>query len=192
MSIVTAFHRFLQTLAFAFCVTLALLSLGFLVFLFSVSGEQRLSTKVDGIVALSGDPERIRAAVDLLVKGYTDRLFISGLDNADEISRARDVHVHLFDCCVETDPVSRNTFEDAAVTKKWALRNHLQSLGVVTSNTHMPRALLELDRALPKVTKVPHSVVTGATNVSRWWHDPKALKSVLREYVKYLATGVAR
>jgi hypothetical protein len=99
---------------------------------------------VDGIVALSGDPERIVAAVDLLDRGYGDRLLIAGVDNGDEIARLYPAHRELFECCIRLDPRSHNTVEDAATIQRWAVENRLQSLIVVTSDFHMPRALLEL------------------------------------------------
>jgi hypothetical protein len=51
----------------------------------------------------------------------------------------------------------------------------------------MPRALLELDHALPWVTKVPYAVVPalGGMN-SKGWDDPGRLKLLLREYLKLL------
>ena len=83
--------------------------------------------------------------------------------------------------------VAATTRGNAAETAGWARANGVQRLIVVTAGYHMPRALLELHRALPEVELLPHPMLpaalrdAGAAGRLRTW-------SLLgREYLKYLA-----
>jgi uncharacterized SAM-binding protein YcdF (DUF218 family) len=57
---------------------------------------------------------------------------------------------------------------------------------VVTSNYHMPRALAELERAMPGVTLVPYAVVDNNAQLDHWWQFPGTTRLLLSEYLKYL------
>lgn len=160
----------------------------FLAFAHSVYGSERWPpTTADAIVALSGNPVRIRAAVDLLAKGYGRRLLIAGIDNSDEIAALYPAHRALFDCCIDIDPRSRTTVEDAATIQHWALETRPRSLILVTSSYHVPRALLEVNRALPALPVIPLGVSTSSAYVSGPGHRPETAKLLVREYMKFVA-----
>jgi uncharacterized SAM-binding protein YcdF (DUF218 family) len=160
----------------------------FIYFAHAVYGSARLpSAHADAIVALSGDPERIRAAVDLLAKGYGRRLLIAGIDNSAEIAELYPVHRALFDCCVDIDPRSIRSIDDAATIRRWALEVRPRSLIVVTSNFHIPRTLLEVGRALPGLHLVPLGVSTGLVDTGERWRRPEAANLFVREYIKFVA-----
>jgi len=62
----------------------------------------------------------------------------------------------------------------------------VQSLRVVTASYHMPRALLELRRAMPGVTLVPHPVVPPSLRAEgALWREP-VWGLLLGEYGRYL------
>ena len=177
-----------KTVALGFAAVVLLVTGSFIYFAYAVYGSERLpSTPADAIVVLSGDPERIRAAVNLLVNGYGRRLLIAGLDNSDEIAVLYPVRRALFDCCIDVDPRSGKTIDDAATIRRWALETHPRSLIVVTSNYHIPRALLEVGRALPGLHIVPFGVSTGLADVSEPWRRAEAADLLLREYIKFVA-----
>jgi uncharacterized SAM-binding protein YcdF (DUF218 family) len=140
----------------------------------------------DGIVVLSGDPQRIREGVDLLEKGFGPRLFATGVDNGDEIARLRSLHESLFDCCVDVDPRAQDTVGDALAVARWVRQNGLTSIIVVTSNFHLPRALLELGRVLPDVRSIPYPVVAGMVDLKDW-RSSAPFKVLASEYAKFLA-----
>ena len=50
----------------------------------------------------------------------------------------------------------------------------------------MPRALLELRRALPGATLIPYPVATNELNARRWWRNPHDARRMIVEYAKYL------
>jgi uncharacterized SAM-binding protein YcdF (DUF218 family) len=151
--------------------------------------EKRPEARTDGIVALTGGSQRIGDAIDLLAQGYATRLLISGVNektSREEIARLNPGQRRLFDCCVDLDYRARNTIGNAIETRRWAEQNGFRSLIIVTSNYHMPRTLVELDHALPKVRKVPYAVVAPWVDPDLWWRSPSTLKVLASEYVKLL------
>lgn len=160
---------------------------GFIAFLSGIDFVKRTpSGRADAIVVLSGDPQRIREGVDLLAKGFGPRLFATGVDNGDEIARLRSLHKSLFDCCVDVDPRAEDTVGDALAVARWMGQNGLTSIIVVTSNFHLPRALLELGCVLPDVRSIPHPVVAGMVDLEDW-RSSTAFKVLAAEYAKFLA-----
>ncbi len=95
----------------------------------------------------------------------------------------------LFTCCVDLDYEARNTIDNATETSEWVAKHKYNSIIVVTSNYHMPRALAELGRAMPGVTLIPYSVVDNNVHLDRWWTYPGTAKLLISEYLKYLPRG---
>jgi uncharacterized SAM-binding protein YcdF (DUF218 family) len=60
----------------------------------------------------------------------------------------------------------------------------------VTSNYHMPRAILELSHAMPDITLIPFAVVGDKWRDEPWWTSGATLRLLLSEYVKYVAAEV--
>ena len=142
----------------------------------------------DGIVALTGGPFRINDALDLLAAGRGKRLLISGVNPATrrgEISRLMPEHERWFTCCVDIDH-SATTIGNAIETRQWAKARGFQSLIVVTSNFHIPRALVELGHELPDVTLVPYGVVSEKMRIEAWWENPETARLLFLEYLKYI------
>ena len=61
-----------------------------------------------------------------------------------------------------------------------------QSLIVVTSNYHMPRAIVELSSAMPEIKLIPFSVIGDKWRDEPWWTSGAALRLLLSEYAKFL------
>lgn len=167
--------------------------LGFLGFVYSLDRFQRRpETGADGIVVLTGGAQRIDDAIDLLAEGYAERLLISGVNektSRERISRLNPDQRYLFDCCVDLDYRARNTIGNAIEIRRWTERNHFESLIVVTSNYHMPRALVELEHAFPNVQKIPYSVA-ATIDPHAWWHSASTARILASEYIKFLAVWV--
>src|SRR5262249_17023077 len=132
-------------------VVAAVAALGFFVFLSKLQFEERAPERqADGIVVLTGGSSRVSDAVELLAAGYGKRLLISGVHPtiaASDISRSLQESNALFRCCVDLDHSAVNTRSNAAETRRWANERGFKSLIVVTSNYHMPRAIVELSHA---------------------------------------------
>jgi uncharacterized SAM-binding protein YcdF (DUF218 family) len=150
-----------------------------------------LSEPADGVVALTGGPDRIPDAAALLAAGQARRMLISGVHQTTTraaIARATPGLEHYFDCCVDMGYLAENTFGNAVETAAWARKHQINSLIVVTADYHMPRALEELRQALPGARLIPHPVRSARLEPSGWWRDLDALRVVSLEYAKFLRT----
>ena len=179
-----------STIALAFVAAAA----GFIAFLSQLRGaEVAPGRKADGIVVLTGGSSRVSDAMELLAAGYGKRLLISGVhptNDASDISRSLPDSQRLMSCCVDLDRSAINTRSNAAETRRWARERGFRSLIVVTSNYHMPRAIVELSHAMPDVTLVPFAVVGEKWRDEPWWTSGATFRLLLSEYAKYVAAEV--
>jgi uncharacterized SAM-binding protein YcdF (DUF218 family) len=169
-------------------------AIGFVGFLSQLRGaEMKPASPADGIVVLTGGSSRVSDAIELLAAGYGKRLLISGVhptSAASDISRSLPDNQSLLSCCVDLDHSAVNTRSNAAETRRWAHERGFKSLIVVTSNYHMPRAIVELSHAMPDMTLVPFAVVGDKWRDEPWWTNGATLRLLLSEYVKYVAAEV--
>jgi uncharacterized SAM-binding protein YcdF (DUF218 family) len=183
---------FWKTLAAAGAVGALLIVAGFFVFLGSITRYERAPAgRTDAIVALTGGSQRIDDAIDLLAKGYANRLLITGVNertSRDEIARLNPGQRRLFECCVDLDYRARNTIGNAIETRRWMEDHRFRSFIVVTSNYHMPRTLVELDNVIPRARKVPYAVVSDQVDPDAWWRSPQTAKLLAFEYAKFVAS----
>ena len=172
-------------------ITFVLAAVGFVAFLSQVRGvEMKPEGRADGIVVLTGGSSRVSDAMELLAGGYGKRLLISGVhptSGASDISRSVPESQSLFNCCVDLDYSAINTRSNAAQTRRWTHERGFKSLIVVTSNYHMPRAIVELSHAMPKVSLIPFAVVGDKWRDEPWWTSGTTVRLLLSEYVKYVA-----
>ena len=169
-------------------------AIGFVGFLSKLRGaEMKPASNADGIVVLTGGSSRVSDAMELLAGGYGKRLLISGVhptNAVSDISRSLSDNQSLLSCCVDLDRSAVNTRSNAAQTRRWARDRGFKSLIVVTSNYHMPRAIVELSHAMPDVALIPFAVVGDKWRDEPWWTNGATLRLLLSEYVKYVAAEV--
>jgi uncharacterized SAM-binding protein YcdF (DUF218 family) len=171
-------------------------AIGFVGFLSQLRGaEIKPDRNADGIVVLTGGSSRVSDALELLASGYGKRLLISGVhptNAASDISRSLPDNSPpdnqtLLSCCVDLDRSAVNTRSNAAETRRWAHDRGFKSLIVVTSNYHMPRAIVELSHAMPDIALIPFAVVGDRWRDEPWWTSGTTLRLLLSEYAKYVA-----
>lgn len=179
------------------CVALGLMGLiaGFAVFVRHIPGREPAALPAaDGVVALTGGSERVLDAVELLAQCRARRLLITGVNqqtSRQEIARLMPNFQQLFACCIDLGRAALNTAGNADETRRWVEANAIRSsLIVVTSNYHMPRALVELRNALPQLQLIPYPVVSDRLRNSDWRSDALVARLLATEYVKYLAAVV--
>ena len=167
-----------------------LLAVGFGWFIFNIAGDEvTLDTKADGIVALTGAAARIPDAIELLATDRGKRLLITGVHRATsskEIARLTPLYSRYFTCCIDLDRSALNTFGNALETKRWARAHNFNSLIVVTSNWHMPRAMAELAHQLPDVTLIAYPVISEKVKSEPWWSSLDTARFLFAEYLKYV------
>ncbi len=152
------------------------------------------SGAADGIVALTGDEDRITEAMHLLALGKAGRLLISGVykrTGAPQIismnGTLRD-DASLFGCCVDLDKRSLNTEDNAFEATVWARKHSFHSLIVVTSTYHMPRTIIELRQSMPEAILVPYPVKSPRME-AEWWNDTKTTWVLFKEYLKFVTAS---
>jgi uncharacterized SAM-binding protein YcdF (DUF218 family) len=160
---------------------------GFIGFLCIASRTAPPARRVDAIVVLTGGPDRVEVAFRLLLDGVADRLLISGAGEKTGL----DILAHLAN--IDPAPIEQqitlghaahSTHGNALETASWAREQGVGSLLVVTSWFHMPRALVELRRAMPAVSARPYPV--GRLDSAELARGGTA-RRVIGEYHKYLA-----
>lgn len=176
--------------------TLLLRALAFIVVVAFVTGfalfvrEARALTadgdvRADAIVVLTGGEGRVVTGVDLLKDGHGRRLLISGVNPGSppqDIARAAGAPSALFECCIDTGDQAVDTRSNATETAAWAARNGYASLIIVTSDYHLPRALLELQAAMPDTRLIAYPVRAPSP-----WSSAGEARRWMQEYAKYAA-----
>lgn len=154
-----------------------------------------ITSTVDGIVVLTGGPQRIKSAFNLLKTGKSKSLLISGV-HPHTSRKALFNGAGIIDgdeiCCVELGKSARNTIENAQEANQWVERNGVKKLIIVSSPYHLPRSLLEFEAVLKNVKIIPYPARLNDSvmqeNVRSWGYY---LQSVtLREYGKYIAAKI--
>ena len=141
--------------------------------------------QADAVVVLTGGTGRVARGLEVLRRGWAERMLVSGVD--------RDVKPHEFAveykvasaqmaCCVTLGFQATDTMSNADETAAWVRSEKIGTLRVVTNDWHMRRALLELEQTLPEgVTLQADAVPTRPS-----------LRTLFMEYHKLLARLVTR
>jgi len=121
--------------------------------------------QADAIIVFTGGSKRIETGLTLLKQQQAPVLFISGvgpnldIDTVYKLWSDDDSAETL--CCFELGKKATNTIGNAIETKQWASDNHISSIILVTSDYHMPRAVIELRKEMPALSVSPYVVKGG-------------------------------
>lgn len=116
----------------------------------------------DAIIVLTGGSGlRIAAGIDLLKAGAAPQMLISGV-NPDvpeaEIIKLGGGEAELYACCVTLGRQAQTTIGNGEETSNWVREQASGKLLIVTSNYHMPRAMIVLSRAMPNLDLTPFPI----------------------------------
>jgi uncharacterized SAM-binding protein YcdF (DUF218 family) len=172
---------------------LILFSLAYVVGLFGFvaaipSAVEDPDSMTDAIVALTGGSLRLTAGFHLFAEHRAPLLFISGVNPEVELGGlpgVAGIDKQALACCVTIGHAAGDTIGNAEETAEWVRAHDVKSIRLVTAAYHMPRSLLEFQRAMPSVAIVPHPVFPTGFNRERWWSAP-GIGLVVGEYTKYL------
>ena len=146
----------------------------------------------DGVVVLTGaSDERIATGLRLLEEGKGRRMLVSGVNEQvrrEELRAVLGASRRLYECCVDLGYDAQNTPGNAKEIADWARAKGFRKLIVVTSDYHMPRAVLELRATFPEGDLIRYAVATPLLDNKKWWEDQRTSRLVISEYTKYLVT----
>jgi uncharacterized SAM-binding protein YcdF (DUF218 family) len=154
-----------------------------------------VNENASAVVVLTGGDGRIDAGLNLFAARRGTYLFITSVDPSltEQIIRERWTgETPLPECCIVLDYDAETTAHNALMTRRWIREvrtetgEEIGSIRLVTSNYHMPRALVDFRRFLPDVIIYPHPV----TNHSVSSYDLKFWRLALGEYHKFMVRAV--
>jgi uncharacterized SAM-binding protein YcdF (DUF218 family) len=158
-------------------------------YLYLASRDAPPPRHADAIVVLTGGPDRIEVALHLLAEDAADRLLISGAGEKTDfavLANRAGIDPASLEQRITMGHAAHSTRGNALETAAWVREYDIRSLLVVTSWFHMPRALVELRRAVPAVTVHPYPV--GRPDAEGLAHV-NLIRHVIGEYHKYLAAS---
>lgn len=170
----------LRLLSFLFLIWM----IGFAWFAIDLPRPAGPDVETDSAVVLTGGPGRIEHALRLVEGEKADRLLVSGVDRnvkPNELAAQYERPESLFECCVDLGFQAVDTRSNALETARWAARRGDGSIRLVTSDWHMRRARLELERALPPEISITEDAVSTAPS----------LGTLFKEYNKFLTRYLA-
>ena len=150
--------------------------------------------KIDAIIVLTGDKNRISEGINILKNGYGSRLLISGVNKKISNAKIKNLYGNdlkskrLFDCCIDIDRISTNTFENSRETYLWSRELGFKNLLIITSHYHVPRVKLEFSRFF-NYDDLLYSSVDTINNISDISFE--LIRKVILEYTKYLRTSLS-
>lgn len=178
----------LRAILWAVLALCTLWGVGFLVYLVSIFNATPPNPlpPADGIVALTGGDDRISEALVLLARHEAPLMLISGAAKGTYLGDfTNDDRLAATDYAddITVGHIATTTHQNGLETAIWAKAHHMHSLVVVTADYHMPRAMLEIRRALPQVRLIPYPVRPPAMRDGLKWGTFCLL---VEEYSKYL------
>lgn len=144
----------------------------------------------DGVVVFTGGDDRVASAMAIFKDGAGSRLLISGVNptvTRSTMAAQWPGDAAQFECCVDLGLEARTTEGNASELDIWTRQHGFKSLILVTSDYHMPRALIEARDRLPDVTITPFPVASGVLGVNGKPRDAAGWRRLGGEYSKYLA-----
>jgi uncharacterized SAM-binding protein YcdF (DUF218 family) len=159
----------------------------------AAAGPEAPERETDGIAVLTGGAERVQTGLRLLREGRAARLLVSGAHpdvTLADLARSAGQAPEALAERVTIGHGATSTRGNAAEIAEWAREERLGSLRIVTAGYHMPRALLELRRALPGAALVPHPVVPASLRDREAGARLRTWSLLAGEYLKLLAAGI--
>ena len=148
------------------------------------------------IVILTGGTNRIKDGLKIIEdfkksKKINYKILVSGTGMGFTKSSLKkklgpNFNPKLIQCCVDLDSVSKNTFTNASETFKWAKKNDIKEFILITSNYHMPRAILEFKNVMPKLKIYTYAIIPKKHNIENWLNSYETFNLIFTEYCKYI------
>ena len=86
--------------------------------------------------------------------------------------------------------MSKNTLTNAIETAKWAKINDVKEFILITSNYHMPRAILEFKNVMPTYKIYTFPITSRKHNIENWMKSYETFSLILKEFCKYVISDL--
>ena len=143
-----------------------------------------------GVIVLTGGKMRIEKGMEIMQKGYADKMFISGVFMPSEIEmkfKIEKTKKDLLECCISFGEEAKNTIENAGEADQWLRKNpEITKVILITSYYHLPRSILIFEKKLwsnPEIYAVP-----AVEKVNLFEQPLFHLRLVSSEYFKVIYT----
>ena len=169
--------------------------LGFFVFFGIVAAQspENPESVSDVAIVLTGGSGRIESGFDLIVKGGSKALLISGVHESVKLKDLvgmwdadnKERNTILTHCCIYMDYKAESTESNASETAAWIKNKDIKTVRIISSDYHIPRAWLLFRRAMPdkELSVWPVSSLSKLSPV--FW------RNILTEYSKTLLTWLS-
>ena len=165
-----------------------------------LSFQKYNNTKSSNIVILTGGTNRIKDGLNIInhfdkSKRNNFKILVSGTGKGfSKNSLIKQIgpnfNPKLIECCIYLDSISKNTLTNAIETSKWANRNDLKEFILITSNYHMPRAMLEFKNVMPNHKIYTFPITPRKHNIKEWMSSYETFSLIFKEFCKYVVSNL--
>ena len=152
------------------------------------------------IVILTGGANRIKDGLKIIEdfknsKNIKYRILVSGTGMGFTKSSLKkklgpNFNPQLIQCCIDLDDISKNTLTNASETFKWTSKNDIKEFILITSNYHMPRAILEFKNVMPNLKIYTYAITPKKHDIENWLSSYQTFSLVFTEYCKFIVAGL--
>ena len=155
---------------------------------------------IPNIVILTGGTNRIKDGLKIIEdfknsKNVNYKILVSGTGMGFTKSSLKkklgpNFNSQLIQCCIDLDGISKNTSTNAIETFKWTSRNDIKEFILITSNYHMPRAILEFKNVMPNLKIYTYAITPKKHDIENWLSSYQTFSLVFTEYCKFIIAGL--
>ena len=152
------------------------------------------------IVILTGGANRIKDGLKIIQnfensKNINYKILVSGTGMGFTKSSLKkklgpNFNSQLIQCCIDLDGVSKNTLTNASETFKWTSKNDIKEFILITSNYHMPRAILEFKNVMPNLKIYTYVITPKKHDIENWLSSYQTFSLVFKEYCKFIIASL--
>ena len=156
--------------------------------------------KSPNIVILTGGANRIKDGLKIIQdfknsKNINYKILVSGTGMGFTKSSLKkklgpNFNSQLIQCCIDLDGVSKNTLTNASETFKWTSKNVIKEFILITSNYHMPRAILEFKNVMPNLKIYTYAITPKKHDIENWLSSYQTFSLVFTEYCKFIIANL--
>ena len=152
------------------------------------------------IVILTGGSNRIKEGLKILndinkVTKAKFKILISGTGKGFTKATLKKLltsnfNLKLVECCTELESISKDTYSNASETYKWTEKNDINNFILITSNYHMPRAILEFKNRMPNQKIFTYPITPKNHDIENWLSSSDTFFLIFLEYSKLLIASL--